>query len=339
MSGSAIPYHLRPHKAVDRRLFLDLLSRMERWTPLFNYAYISMGAYPLEDHKLVHRVLGITKLISFDMDDRIVARQHFNRPIESCRCIKMKSGDMISDLESILNRFDFGNADGLVIWLDYTDPSKLGEQIREFEALLDRLRAGDVVRVTVNAHPQALGSSSDSNGKPIPAMEVRASRFQRLKGRINDYLPSWASADEITEAGFPRVIAASFGAAALKALPVSGPNMFSPLSIIRYADGQQMLSITGAVVARSDEDSLLERLDLKSWPFASLDWGKIHHLLVPDLTVRERLFLERGIMNKTTAELSKELGFEFTSGIEVGEFLDNYRDYYRFYPVLLPADL
>src|SRR5258706_1113772 len=156
MTGAAVPYHLRPHKAVDRRLFLDLLSRFERWRPLPEYVYVSMGAYPLEDHKLIHRMIGITKLIAFDLDDGVVARQRFNKPIESCHCVKKKSGELIAELDSILTEYGLPADKGLIVWLDYTDPTKIGQQIREFEALLDRLRAGDVVRVTVNAHPRAL---------------------------------------------------------------------------------------------------------------------------------------------------------------------------------------
>ena len=90
MSGASLPYHLRPHKSVDRRLFLDLLMRLERWRPLVDYAYISMGAYPLEDHKLVHRHLGIDKLIAFDNDEKIVARQ--------------KTGDLLARLQQQIQR-------------------------------------------------------------------------------------------------------------------------------------------------------------------------------------------------------------------------------------------
>src|SRR5690348_4779175 len=98
MSGASIPYHLRPHKAVDRRLFLDLLTRFERWRSLSGYAYLSMGAYPLEDHKLVHRLFGLTKLVAFDLEAEVVARQNFNKPIDTCRCVQMKSGDVVADI-------------------------------------------------------------------------------------------------------------------------------------------------------------------------------------------------------------------------------------------------
>lgn len=339
MSGAAVPYHLRPHKAVDRRLFLDLLSRYERWNPLSDYAYVSMGAYPLEDHKLVHRIIGITKLVAFDLDDEVVARQKFNKPLETCHCLTKKSGELIARLDTVLTECSFPPDNGIVIWLDYTDPAKIGEQIREFESLLDKLRSGDVVRITVNAHPHAFLGQSTTDGRPVRAEEKRTNQFRRLKERIGDFLPSWAGPEHMTLDDLPLVLSESFAAAALRALPISGPNAFTPLSIIRYADGQQMLSLTGAVVRREDEGKLLARLDMNSWPFASTDWKTIHRLVVPHLTVRERLFLERGVVSRSPDDLMKELGFESAAEVKITEFLENYKRYYRFYPTLLAAEV
>jgi hypothetical protein len=298
-----------------------------------------MGAYPLEDHKMIHRIIGLTRLIAFDFDDEVVARQKFNRPIDACKCIKKKSGDLIAELESILTGFGFDDADGLVIWLDYTDPGKLGEQIREFETLLSGLRAGDVVRITLNAHLSALGDSRGADGKPILASDLRVKRFQKLRDRIGEYLPSWATEELVTESELPRLLSGSLAAAALKALPVGGANSFLPLSLVRYADGQQMLSVTGAIVARGDEGALMDRLHIKTWPFASSNWDTIHRLMVPVLTVRERLFLEREIISKAPSQLVQELGFETASDMKLEDFLGNYKDYYRFYPTLLSAEL
>ncbi len=339
MSGASIPYHLRPHKSVDRRLFLDLLTRFERWRPLADYVYLSMGAYPLEDHKLVHRHLGITRLIAFDFEENIVARQRFNKPIETCHCLHKKSGELISNLDGILTDCSFLDPKGIIVWLDYTSPGQLGHQVREFETLLDKLRAGDLIRVTVNAHPNALVEAQALGASPLLADEKREKQFHNLKSRIGEFLPSETSSDDMTREGLPLAISKSFGAAALKALPVTGENIFCPLSIIRYADGEQMLSITGAVIDRKDKEVFLDRLDLKTWPFASDDWSSIHHLLVPALTIRERLFLERGIMSKSSDDLVSELGFEAAADIQIDEFLASYRDYYRFYPTLLSADI
>lgn len=340
MSGESVPYHLRPHKAVDRRLFLDLLSRYERWQSLAEYVYVSMGAYPLEDHKMVHRIVGIKKLVAFDLNDEVVSRQRFNKPIDSCHCIKKKSGELIAELDTILEDFGFSSESGIVIWLDYTDPKKVGEQIREFESLLNKLRTGDLVRVTVNAHPSSmLELQRDADGRPLLADDKRTKQFEKLQARIGDFLPSWASPDHMTPEGLPTVISEAFAAAALRALPVSGTNTFVPLSIIRYADGQQMLSITGTLVDRSEEAALLARLDLSAWPFASSHWGEIHQLVVPHLTLRERLFLERGVVSQSAEDLMAELGFETAADVQIKDFLENYKNYYRFYPTLLTSEL
>ena len=137
----------------------------------------------------------------------------------------------------------------------------------------------------------------------------------------------------------PRVISESFAKAVLAAFQVGSANTFRPLSIIRYADGQQMLSMTGLVAQRSDEGEMLGRLGMQSWAFASNDWSHIHNLVVPDLTLRERLFLEREVVSSSIDDIVKSLGFDSVSGISISSFIDNYRDYYRFYPTLLTAEL
>lgn len=339
MSGATLPYHLRPHKAVDRRLFLDLLNRCERWRPLIRDAYLSMGAYPLEDHKLVHRMLGISRLIGFDNDENVVARQRFNRPIDTFRCFKRESGQLVDQLDQILNEAECADAEGLIVWLDYTSPSQLGLQVREFETLLDKLKAGDIARITVNAHLSALGDAKGPDGKQIIADQLRQNRFDKLKARIGDYLPSDAKPSDMTPERLPLLISQAFGKAAGKALPVSGANTFAPLSVVRYSDGQQMLSMTGMVISRTDKAELRARLDLASWPFASNDWRTVHSLEVPDLTLRERLFLERAVATSNYEEVAQRLGFILGDNVDLGTFLQNYKDFYRFYPTLLSAEI
>ena len=340
MSGSSIPYHLRPHKAVDRRLFVDLLGRYERWRSLRKAAYISMGAYPLEDHKLVHRILGLRNLVAFDYNAEIVRRQIFNRPIDTCNCVCHSSDELITNLADVLAKAGFADATNLIVWLDYTAPAELGEQLREFVALLDKLAEGDVVRVTVNANASALFSPKHEKGMPaMPAEGVRKVRFARLSERIGDFLPSDVDADMMIDKCLPVVLARAFGVAVLMAKPVSGNMTFIPLSIIRYADGQQMLSLTGVVVQRNEEADIRAKLDLDSWRFASTTWDDVHLLTVPDLTIRERLLLERVVGTASSSDIKEQLGFNF-SALDVGtDFLVDYEHYYRFYPNLLAAEL
>lgn len=339
MSGSSIPYHLRPHKAVDRRLFVDLLGRCQRWRSLANAAYISMGAYPLEDHKLVHRVLGLRKLIAFDYDEEIVRRQNFNRPLDGCKCLHISSGDLVSNFDDVLNKAGYEDCDGVIVWLDYTSPADLPVQIREFETLLDKLTAGDIVRITVNAKAGALFTPKTAPGvKPIPTPAVHQQRLRTLDERIGDYLPSSVVADDMTDSRLPSILSQAFGLASLNAFQPTNPLTFAPLSIVRYADGQQMLSLTGMVVPRTDETSLREKLELSDWRFASSDWTEVHELVVPDLTLRERLFLERSIGTMAVADIKRNMGFDFGTLNTGDSFLEDYQHYYRFYPNLLAAE-
>ena len=338
MSGAGVPYRLRPHKAVDRRLFVDLLSRIERWWPLVDHVYLSMGAHSLEDHRLVHKNIGIKNLITFDADSEVVARQRFNAPTTSCYCHEGLSGEVIAKLDNVLTQYGMSADSGLVVWLDYTAPGQIGSQIREFQHLLDKGKVGDVVRITVNANPSSLGEFRDANDRPLPANELHQRRLGVLRSRIGEYLPASCDAEKLTVEDFPIVLAQSFAAAALKAIPVSSSNVFSPLSLVRYSDGLQMLSITGCIMPKNQVQAVRSKLSLDAWPFSSSDWITIHHLVVPDLTLRERLFLERNI-NLANDKIISGLGFSKADQVDVSDFIDNYRLYYRFYPMVLSAEI
>lgn len=336
MSGASIPYHLRPHKSVDRRLFFDLLERFQRWKSLKNAAYISMGAFPLEDHRLAHRLLGITNLIAFDRDESVVARQIFNKPVSSCHCICKSSGEIVDDLDRVLNDCGIQNPEQLIIWLDYTDPKELGVQIREFQSLLDKIKEGDFVRVTVNANPKELTPPTGTGA--VLATKTMRNQFDQLKSQIGEYLPSSASPSDMTPEGLSVLLSQAFGASALKALPISGNYNFSPLSLVRYADTTQMLSISGTIIHKRKERQVKQRIDMDSWPFASTHWNDVKKLVVPSLTLREKLYLERGVAEKNEKELIDELGFSMAGEIDMKSFISSYKNYYRFYPIMLPTE-
>lgn len=339
MSASDIPYHLRTQKNVDRRLFLNLLNRFERYRSLDRYAYISMGAYPLEDHKLLHRQIGITRLIAFDADNSIVDRQKFNRPASTCHCVCKKSGNVIDELDSVLTEADAADCSGIIFWLDYTAPKKIGEQFREFQTLLQKLTDGDIVRITVNSHPPTLGEARQADGSIMVKSDLHKKRLENLKSRIGDFLTNDVSADDMTSESLPIVLARALGQAAVRALPPSGGLGFFPLSIVRYADGQQMLSATGVLCARDTISDLWNQIEVLAWPFGSRNWRDVHELRVKDLTLRERLVLDHAISSDSYNEIREKLGFSLGDNAEFESFLENYKDFYRFYPTLLASEL
>lgn len=335
MSGSTLPYRLRPHKAVDRRLFLELLNRYERWHDLEDHVYVSMAAFAMEDQKLVHRLLGIERLVAFDMDEDVVGRQWFNRPTDETKCVQSTAADFVKDIEGSVGNAGVPDAAGYIIWLDYTDPKGIGGQIADFHRLLGQLAPNDIVRVTVNAHWSWWAGKSHPRD-PVPVTKRQSNAMVKLRRDLVAYLPTSVVESSLDEHGICVAIARSFGQAA--GMAVRGGRTFEPLSIVRYADGQQMLTMTGAVVDLGQRTALRQKLGLDRWPFASSNWSDVNFLAVPDLTARERLFLEREA-HLGAIRLAKGLEFDFEAAAQMPGFIANFRKYYRHYPAFTAVEL
>ncbi len=335
MSGAGLPYRLRPHKAVDRRLFVELLNRYERWKDLGEHAYVSMAAFSMEDQKLVHRLLGIERLIAFDMQKEVVGRQRFNRPTDATRCVESTSADMVADIALSVENAGIGDAKGFIVWLDYTNPAEIGQQIVEFHNLVAQLAPNDIVRVTVNASWEWWAGKSYPN-RPTPLPKQQSKALEKLQRLLAVYLPNGIECGALGEHEICVVIARSFGAAAGQATATG--RTFEPLSIIRYADGQQMLTMTGTVVETAERGQLRTKLGLDKWAFASTDWFDVKFIAVPDLTARERLYLERDA-GHGTAVLAANMAFDIEVAAEMPGFVDNFRRYYRHYPAFTAVEL
>lgn len=331
-SGASLPYALRHNKFVDRRIFVDLLSHISRWRPADDYVYLSMGGNSLEDHKLVHAQLGLKKLISIDKSAHVVARQKFNRPVEVVKCIEMTTSDLAATFRTKLVELGFGGEDPVVVWFDYTSPSELGDQLKEFVQLLNTMASGDVVRITVNAH---LPSLVDSRSLPLAEREpevLAEARLKKLSERLGDHMPR-AEAGDMTPEGLALLIAEAFRTVALDAFPATDPHIFQPISAVRYSDGQQMLSVTGIVLGRTEVEEFWARTRLRDWPYACEDWGSVESLAIPELTLRERLLLDQIPVDQPLAVVRQRLGFDF-EGKEPGteKVIAQYRKNGRFYP-------
>ena len=91
-TGSSLPYRLRPNKAVDRELFLSLLMRLSPILSLEKYQYVGLGGPFLEDFRLVHGRLGLSRMTCLESEEEVHKRQVFNRPIASIECVLSTSG-------------------------------------------------------------------------------------------------------------------------------------------------------------------------------------------------------------------------------------------------------
>ena len=327
MSGGFIPYHLRPNKAVDRQLFVELLAKVNRFKPIGQYTYIGFGGSFLEDFKLIHTYFGNKKMISIEEDLNVLKRQKFNLPL---RCITRrheKSGDFIAS---------YPIRGSAMIWLDYANPRQLRVQIEEYEALISKLQLHDIIRITLNASPDTLrGRDSVDEKEKRETADVRnAKRLKKLTDQLGDYLPQDTDATMMTVDELPQVYCRVLEFAANKASQGRSSEMVQPLSAFVYADSaHQMLTLTGIIIEKKEVTEFFRKTAIKRWRHASVDWKTFRVIRVPELTAREKLFIDRYLPSSKQKGIHKRLDFLFAEDeVTSLEILKSYTDYYRYYP-------
>lgn len=323
-TGASIPYRLRPNKAVDRELFLSLLIRLAPSLGLERYHYVGLGGPFLEDFRLIHARLGVSKMTCIESEREVHKRQLFNRPVASIECVH-------STLEEYLDETEFETP--AIVWLDYTEPRGITQQIERFASTIGTVPIGSVLRVTLNANPSSLGTppnptelsveldgdaSEDRSKKPT----IHEWRLERFKERLGALYPSGLEpADMNTKA---------YGLSLLKALKIAveneGLNHFDRRIVwalaTHYADGQAM--VTAALVVCPRGDSRVEDV-IKGWEFRS-STDLPHQLDLPALSTLERLTME------SKSDCRSELGFELPGSMMGGDPFDVFKRYYRIYP-------
>ncbi|MBD2871720.1 O-methyltransferase [Paenibacillus arenilitoris] len=329
MSGAWVPYHLRWNKSIDRSIFIEFLTKLNAYQPVQNYSYIGFGAVHMEDFKIVHSLLGINDLKCLEQDTYIHKRQKFNRPLACIELCNQSSGEFISDF------FPERNS---IVWLDYADPRQIGTQIREFQALLSKLQVYDVVKITLNANPNALVNQTEVRPRTtIDKEKMYQDRFNKLKSRMSGIMPQTINADMMTNTGLPIAINQIIEYSSKQILDGKTNRRFFPVNSFVYADSNhQMLTFTGVILEHNQEDSFIERTGLNNWEYFLRDINEPHKIDIPDLTLRERMEIDSLLPCDDLERISSRL---LTSNVQFDENkeksmskLESYMKYYRHSP-------
>jgi hypothetical protein len=198
---------------------------------------ISLWETFLPDHHVVYRRLGIDQLISFGNNSDDVKRQEPNRPTDTMKCETMDSKELSGDLSEM--RGDRS----VVLWLDYMFPEQRREQLQEVETILQQLKPGDLLRVTINAEYQTFGGYEPENDL-FDSLEATAAA--KLHEQLGEYLP--AKLTSLSAAEFPKVLAGAVQLAAERSRKHSRNVKIVPILSTSYADGHRM--VTAACVIR-----------------------------------------------------------------------------------------
>ncbi|MGK8199379.1 O-methyltransferase [Burkholderia cepacia] len=315
--GGSIPYHLRQNKAIERNLFIDLLSRIGRYVNISDYTYVGFGGPFLEDFKHLHSALRIEKMFSIEYEENVYYRQVFNQPVSCVNLLHMSSGDFIY-------RHDF--TPGTIVWFDYASPSSMGEQLSETQRLVEKLNHADIFKITLNADPQTLGTSS--NDEPLLS-------FRRgvAADRLGDYAPATMDDHSVARGNYPKLLLAALLNAARHGLRAAGNLCLQPLTSFSYKDGQQMLTFTGIILSQDKREEFLKKTRLESWKFSNLECVSPMPISVPAFSVKERLFVESLLPANMAENIIDKMGYTIDDNINNADTLmKNFVEFYRLYP-------
>ncbi len=324
-----VNYALRPHKYVDRRVFVEILSRYAAFVPVENHVYVGLGSYALEDHKLINATFGTQPLISLEIDANVVARQKFNTPLACIHPTQYSTEDFVVRKSAIFNEFGISPDANSIVWFDMTDAATIRAHLDTFSQLLGASQPADVLRITVDIDEKTLGRLSD--GESLENLEQR--RFVQLSEFLGGQLKPGARVKHLSsKLGIAKLVSYAFKLVAEEAFERDQKYTFEPLSLTTYADGHRMLSITGVVVERDKIAECRTRMRLGSVPGGVAGWDDCVDIQIPQLTVWEKLSLDRDIHKKSPRQLARAINFKLHESIPTIDLLKGYTSFQRFYP-------
>jgi hypothetical protein len=300
-------YAFRPGKHIERRMMVDACRRIEALADLANYEYVGFGGFEFVDFELIHRELGLRRLVSIEEDAPGAPRYEFNRPFADITIHFDRASAVLPDL--------LDDDSQRIVWLDYT--SRLNHEVlQDVNTCLRKLQSGSILIVTVNVHPPTMPTPRPGDDEGLhPRLQklIEDVGEERVSGEITgDSLAKWGwaaaayriLADEVPDALRRRASATSW----------------LQLFHYRYRDNAYMLTWGGVVVDEADANDWLAR-------FATVQQCRTGEeallIAVPAVTAKEAIHMN--------AQLPESTGSLEAKGIPA-EDLEAYEQLYRWYP-------
>lgn len=306
-SAKFISYDLRPSKQCERKMMLDSFNvAIESDFPISNYRYVGMGANRFYDFILMHKYLGIDKMISLEHDPKMLPRAIFNCPYKFIEILNATVHEFVSS-----DQFT-GNS---IYWMDYDSGIKR-DITRDIASLALSAKLGDFIFFTVCGEPPKYIKEKNSEG-----------RLAELKETFRD-LANSLTREEMKNANFTRAVHKILDAAFVNAFVVRRQGIFRPFFQVEYADGLRMVTYGGVFAKNIVCQKFLDSLRVKV-PFLSSRSLKNYQIKKFSLTEKERSLFDLAVTAKRSnakeiRELEK-LGFKRKE-------LQSYKELLRYHP-------
>lgn len=297
-----VPYDLRPAKQIERRMLIETFQLVASLGfDISTYQYTGFGSIYFVDFVLLHRMLGINRMLSIEFDTTIRKRVSFNKPF---RCIDLKIGKAADYIPSLSDNRSH------ILWLDYDDVLN-SDQIEEIWLASAKLSRQSFLLITVDVEP------------PVKAGTPRRWK-QYFQTEAGQYLGTTNSIKEFAESNLVNINRDIITRVIDSAIASRADLRYIPLFSFLYADGHRMLTLGGMLGNGADEGRLNSAIlkNLSFLRFARNDPPQ--EIAVPRLTRKERIYMDKAM---PCDEHWTPRDFELPV-----EYVKAYRELYRFFP-------
>lgn len=264
-------YNYRPAKSIERKIIVELLKEIYGIINSQQCTYIGLGSIFFSDFKLIHRELGIQKMINIEENESDEKRFKFNKPFTN---INLKWGFTTNVLPNLNWR---GKK---IIWLDY-DSTLEPYMFEDLEIIFSNIESGSFYLFSCNS---ALSKYFDQNKQEY--------KIEKFRENFGDLTPFNLEPSDLTRKKSPKLIRNMIVEKIIEILADRNASKgekeklsFYQLLNISYQDGAPMFSIGGFISNRRDFD-LLEYSSLKELPYIKLD-EDILNIECPIITAKE----------------------------------------------------
>lgn len=306
-----IDYRLRPAKHAERLMLIDLFKRM-RFEATEAYQYIGLGSVAFVDFRMIHRLLGITKMTSIEDTNDPDEQRRFenNKPYNNLRLV-------------------FGNSSAILPTLDFNAPSLVW---MDYDGLASKSMANDLTGIAKDIPSGSFLAFTFTNSFPISG-NGRDTYFNKLKEQFPNYLKESDKASILDGKKYSKWVRNTFNSLIQKALKdadsgkaVKEKRVAKQVCYFKYKDGIEMATIGWVIVAKYDEPDFL-KCQFDGLPFAKFgdEAFRIEVPLITPLEVRE--------MERLLPDIPDNSELDWIPIEQQKSFFDAYRYLPNFAPV------
>ena len=321
-SYQKINYALRPAKAIERRMLCDVFSRLYPFQSVHSFGYVGFGSVYFSDFYLLHRFLGITKLVSIERDVDNAQRFRNNIPFG---CIELR----FCHSSVALPELDWTQRQ--IVWLDYDNGLEL-DVLADIATVVSKAVSGSFMVVSVNAHPVNEPAMEQRNAierrNELP-FSLPDYRLEQLKNALAEKVPRTVEGRQLNGEGLANVLRQIIlneieSALAIRnaILPAEEKYSFRQIVHFHYRDGARMLTVGGILYQLKDLDTL-NSCCFDELPFVRQE-DSAFGIVVPCLTPNELRYLNATLPVAGGAELEAR-------GIPISD-IEHYKNLYRYFP-------